>query len=60
MERADLSSLATTGRLDVELPALGAGTLSVLRIEDISPDAYSISRYRVDEPFSIEETAWRG
>jgi hypothetical protein len=60
MERADLSTLATTGRLDVELPELGAGTLSVLRIEDISPEPYSISRYRVDEPFSVEETAWRG
>jgi hypothetical protein len=60
MERADLSTLAATGRLDVELPELGAGTLSVLRIEDISPDPYSISRHRVDEPFSVEETAWRG
>jgi hypothetical protein len=60
MERADLSSLAATGRLDVELPTLGAGTLSVLRIEDISPEPYSISRYRVDEPFSVEESAWRG
>jgi hypothetical protein len=60
MERADLSTLAATGRLDVELPELGAGTLSVLRIEDISPDPYSISRYRVDEPFSVEETVWHG
>jgi hypothetical protein len=58
MGRADLSSLTLTGRLDVEIPALGAGTLSVLRIEDISPDEYEISRYRVDEPFSIEEAAW--
>jgi hypothetical protein len=60
MEKADLTRLETEGRLDFEAPDLGGGTLTVFRIEEVSPEPRLIPDHRVDRPFRLEAELWHG
>jgi hypothetical protein len=60
MEKADLTSLDAEGRLDFEARDLGGGTLSVFRVEEVSPEPRLIPENRVDRPFPLEAELWHG
>lgn len=60
IEHADLIALDSAGRVDFEVPTLGAGTLTAFRVEEVSSDAFTVSRNRVDHPFQVEEALWHG
>ena len=60
MEKADLTSLEADGRLDFEAPDLGGGTLTVFRVEEVSPEPRLIPENRVDRPFALEAELWHG
>lgn len=49
-ERADLVELQTKGTLDFTLPD-GGGALSAFRVEDLSPQTYTVAYQRLGEPF---------
>jgi hypothetical protein len=49
-ERADLVVLQTKGMLDFTLPD-GGGALTAFRVEDISPQTYTVPNQQLNEPF---------
>jgi hypothetical protein len=49
-EKADLVELQTKGTLDFTLPD-GGGTLTAFRVEDISPQTYTVPYQQLGEPF---------
>lgn len=49
-ERADLVELQSSGRLDFTLPD-GGGALTAFRVEDISPQTYTVPYQQLGEPF---------
>ena len=53
VETADLSVLEQTGRLDVRLAEIDAGTLSVLRVEQRSPDTYEVPDRSIGAVFEM-------
>lgn len=60
IEHADLSTVMTIGRADFEVPALGSGTLTAFRVEDISMETFTVSPHQVDRPFQVDEALWHG
>jgi hypothetical protein len=60
IQQADLSALVSTGRVDFEVPSLGAGTLTAFRVEDVSSETFMVSPYQVDRPFRVSEALWHG
>ena len=49
-ERADLVELQTRGTLDFTLP-VGGGALTAFRVEDISPQTYTVPYQQLGDPF---------
>jgi hypothetical protein len=60
LANADLTPLMTEGRMEVREPQLGLGTLAVVRVEEVSPETYPVSRSRLDHAFDPEDGSWLG
>ena len=58
VERADLKSLNSVGRMDFELPDSGGGTMSLFRIRDIAPEPTAVPSTRLGCPFKLGGGEW--
>ena len=59
VRNADIISLQRTGRADFSLDYEGSGTISVIRIEAVSPNVFEVPEYRIGQVFK-EESSWLG
>jgi hypothetical protein len=57
---ADMDSLVATGRMDLELEGLGSGSLSILRVEEVSDLAVPVEIGRLGVPLRVEKALWQG
>jgi hypothetical protein len=61
VQRSDLTELEATGRMDFELDEADGGTLTALRVLDISAETYSVPPNRIGHPFrTLDDELWPG
>jgi hypothetical protein len=60
VERGDLTRLRQRGRLDVDLGAAGAGSLSICRVEAKAPNIVLVSRTWLRAPQQVDRDQWLG
>jgi hypothetical protein len=60
VQAVDLEQLEESGRMDFQLPGVDGGTLTAFRVEEKLPHRLRVAPSRIDRPFRMVSSPWRG